>query len=85
MPQGRGGRLRKGRQMESDLLTASEAGRFLRLSLPAVYTAVCRGQLPVCRLGRRLRFRRADLEKHIASRAQEPTQAPDPSGRKGRG
>jgi excisionase family DNA binding protein len=44
------------------LLTAQEAARHIRLSPKALYQRVARGQLKAYRLGRALRFRRADLD-----------------------
>jgi excisionase family DNA binding protein len=50
------------RREDSDqLLTAEQAAELLRMSVAAVRQAARRGTLPVVRLGRRLRFRRADL------------------------
>lgn len=48
-------------------MDADEAAAFLRLTRKALYAAVARGQVPAHRLGRRrLRFRRADLERLLA-------------------
>ena len=48
--------------MTDILLTADEVAQLLRTSRAAVYAMVDRRQLPgVCRLGRRLRFRREAL------------------------
>lgn len=45
------------------LLLPVEAADMLRLSKSALYSAVYRGQIPgVVRVGRRLRFNRAELE-----------------------
>jgi excisionase family DNA binding protein len=44
-------------------LDSEEAARYLRLSVNALRIAVYRGQIKAHRLGRRLRFRLADLEK----------------------
>lgn len=45
------------------LLTASEVAELLRMTRGAVYTAAQRGELPVVRLGRRLRFKQEDIER----------------------
>ena len=45
------------------LLNVEEVAKFLRMTKGAVYLAVNRRKLPVVKLGRRLRFRRADLEE----------------------
>lgn len=44
------------------LLNANEAASYLKMTRRALYMAVSRGQVPVIRWGRRLRFRVADLE-----------------------
>lgn len=44
-----------------DLVDTTEAAKILNMSEAAVRKAAERGQLPCVRLGRRLRFRRADL------------------------
>lgn len=50
-------------------LTAEEARDYLRFpSRKALYKAVERAQLPVHRLGRRLRFSRADLDALLQRR-----------------
>ncbi len=47
----------------SEWLTADEAKDYLRFpSRDALYQAVHRGQIPARRIGRRLRFRRAELD-----------------------
>lgn len=53
------------------LLTAPEAATLLRLTRPALYQAVQRRQVPVVRIGGRLRFRPSDLEK-LAVRNLQP-------------
>jgi excisionase family DNA binding protein len=56
----------KGMGTASEWLTAEEAMAYLRLpSRDALYQAVSRGQLPVHRMGRRLRFRRAELDARL--------------------
>jgi excisionase family DNA binding protein len=44
-----------------DLLDARAAAGYLRMSTAALRMAVYRGTIPCIRVGRRLRFRRADL------------------------
>jgi len=52
--------------MSSEWLTANETVEYLRFpSRDALYQAVQRGQIPAHRLGRRLRFRRAELDAHL--------------------
>lgn len=46
----------------SSFLTPDEAAHHLRLNRKALYQRVARGQFKVVRLGRALRFRRADLD-----------------------
>jgi excisionase family DNA binding protein len=52
----------------AEWLTADEATAYLRFpSRDALYQAVSRGQVPARRIGRRLRFRRAELDFHVRS------------------
>lgn len=47
----------------SEWLTSEEAMKYLNFpSIEAFYQAVRRGQVPVRRIGRRLRFNRAELD-----------------------
>jgi len=47
-------------------LSPPQAVRYLRLpSLKALYQAVRRGQIPVHRLGKRLRFNRVELDRTL--------------------
>jgi excisionase family DNA binding protein len=47
-------------------LTAAEAAAYLRFpTVDALYQAVHRGQVPVHHLGRRLRFRRSELDTRL--------------------
>ncbi len=47
------------------LLKPAEAAEYLGLTVPTIYTKACRRQLPTVKVGRSLRFRRADLDKLI--------------------
>ena len=48
------------------LMTVEEVAEFLRTSKKAVYAMLERGQLPgVVRFGRRVLFRRLDLQRHV--------------------
>ncbi len=50
----------------SEWLTPDEATAYLKFpSRDALYQAVHRGQLPAHRLGRRLRFRRSELDARL--------------------
>lgn len=67
------------------LLNVKEAGRELRMSPRAVYSAVARGELPVVRISRRrIRFSQVALMEFIQAHQVGPTQAPDLSGRRSR-
>lgn len=47
--------------LDDELLNTEQAAEILNMSVAAVRKAVERGQLPCVRLGRRVRFRRAEL------------------------
>jgi excisionase family DNA binding protein len=47
------------------LLKPAEAAEYLGLTVPTIYTKASRRQLPTVKVGRSLRFRRADLEKIV--------------------
>lgn len=52
--------------LQTEWLTADEATAYLRFpSRDALYQAVHRGQLPAHRIGRRLRFRRSELDARM--------------------
>jgi excisionase family DNA binding protein len=58
--------------MKNDLspwLTVEQAAAYLSLSRKALYQAVRRGQLPVHRLGKRLRFRRDEIDRALSRTA----------------
>ncbi len=44
-------------------MTSAEAATYIRKSVGALHTAVCRGQLPCHKWRRRLYFRKNDLDK----------------------
>ena len=44
-----------------DLLTTSEAAKFLKISKAALLNMCCNGTIPYYKLGRRNRFRRSEL------------------------
>ena len=58
------------------LLTVEEAAAWLRMTPAAIYAAVCRGQLPVVRIGRRLRFDRRDLESLLSEASDRSRHRP---------
>jgi excisionase family DNA binding protein len=63
--------------MDGDrLMTAWEAADYLRVTAGAIYRAANRGQLPLIRWGRRIRFRKQDLDRFLAARTVEPFGAP---------
>lgn len=44
-----------------DLLTIKDAARFLNLSVPTIYSKVCRKEIPVNKQGKRLYFYKSEL------------------------
>lgn len=71
--------------MDTDeILDVEGAVPYLKMKTSgALYMAVARGQLPVIRWGRRLRFRKSDLDRFLAARTVEPFEAPSPDGKRG--
>jgi excisionase family DNA binding protein len=62
------------------VMKVPEAADYLQLTAEALYVAVARGQLPVTRIGRRLRFRKSDLDEFLLARTNGPLEPQDPSG-----
>lgn len=54
--------------MTSDLITAEEAARILRVNPHTVYRALRAGTLPGGKVGNQWRISRTDLETHIRGR-----------------
>lgn len=54
----------------NDYLTTAEVAALLRVSKPTVIKAVSKQGLPAVRLGRVLRFARADVEAWIAKQKE---------------
>jgi len=46
-----------------DYMDALETAKFLRLSLATVYTMTCKRQIPFCKQGKKLYFRRDEILK----------------------
>ena len=57
-------------EAEPALLTAVELARWLRVAPRTVYRFVRHAQLPYVRVGRGLRFKRADVEAWMHRRAE---------------
>lgn len=52
--------------MDADwIMTVWEASDYLRISPSALYACCQRGQLPYIKWGRRLRFRKRDLDRYL--------------------
>jgi excisionase family DNA binding protein len=56
--------------LDRQLLTAEEVAELLRLPVSTIYDLARTGRLPHLRIGRALRFSRADLEVHLAERCR---------------
>jgi excisionase family DNA binding protein len=52
---------------QEELLTISQAAKFLNLSVPTIYSKVCRKELPVNKQGKRLYFYRSELTEWVKS------------------
>ena len=48
--------------MLADVMTVSEVAQYLRVNPQTVYRKVKAGELPTLRIGRAIRFRRAELD-----------------------
>ncbi len=56
-----------------ELLTISGAAKFLNLSVPTIYSKVCRKEIPVNKRGKRLYFYRSELSEWIKSGRKKTT------------
>jgi excisionase family DNA binding protein len=56
-----------------DLLTISEAAKFLNLSIPTIYTKVSRKEIPVNKKGKRLDFYKSELAGWIKTGRKKTT------------
>lgn len=77
-------------QMPDELLTISEAAKFLNLSVPTLYCKVSRQEIPVNKQGKRLYFYKSELadwikagRKKTASEIRQEAQSYISSRRKG--
>ncbi|KEQ28277.1 hypothetical protein N180_01190 [Pedobacter antarcticus 4BY] len=50
---------------ENEILKIQEAAKFLKVTVPALYTKVSRREIPVSKPGKRLYFNEYDLKKWI--------------------
>lgn len=50
---------------ENDILTIEEAAHFLKVSVQALYNRVSRNEIPVSKPGKRLYFRKSELQEWI--------------------
>ncbi len=57
-----------------ELLSISQAARFLNLSVPTIYSKVCRKEIPVNKQGKRLYFYRSELAGWIRSGRKKTVQ-----------
>ncbi|MBI3322885.1 MAG: helix-turn-helix domain-containing protein [Candidatus Omnitrophica bacterium] len=55
--------------MLNDVMTVSEVAEYLRVNPQTVYRKAKAGELPVVRIGRAIRFRRAELESWLRTPA----------------
>lgn len=52
-------------EAEHEFLNIQEAAEFLKITVPALYTKVSRKEIPVSKPGKRLYFKRSELEEWI--------------------
>lgn len=55
-----------------EILRVDEAANYLRIAVPTLYRWVEEQRIEHVRLGRRILFRREDLDNHIAERVVSP-------------
>ena len=53
--------------LQNEVMTVSEVADYLRLNPQTVYRKAKAGELPALRIGRAIRFRRAELEQWMRS------------------
>ncbi len=53
------------------LMTPQQAAAYLSIKLSTIYVLSMRHQIPVCKIGKLLRFRREDLDKFISDNMKE--------------
>jgi len=53
-----------------DVLTAREAAKYLRLTLPTFYRYMWEGKIPSSKIGGRYRFKKSLLDKWLGKRAE---------------
>jgi len=56
---------------QSELLTPDEAANYLKIKKSTIYQMSFRKTLPVCKIGKLLRFRKQDLEHFICQNLSE--------------
>jgi excisionase family DNA binding protein len=52
---------------QEEILTITQAAKFINLSVPTIYSKVCRKEIPVNKQGKRLYFYRSELTEWIKS------------------
>jgi excisionase family DNA binding protein len=62
----------KGRDKEARLMTVKEAASYLAVSVATLYTRVSHREIPFVKLGRSIRFDRADLDAMIEESKVHP-------------
>jgi excisionase family DNA binding protein len=68
----------------SEIMTVQDVADYVSCHYYTIYRLVHRGALPVLRMGRQYRFRRADIDRWIQQR-ERPEESPLPKGARGRG
>ena len=63
--------------MLNDILTVSEVAEYLRINPQTVYRKAKAGELPAVRIGRAIRFRRAELDAWLKTVSIHPVLSHD--------
>lgn len=62
-------------------ITDDTAKKYAEPSAKALYARIARGQIPCCRIGRRVYLRPSDMARFLAAHTIEASEAPDPKGK----
>lgn len=68
--------------MDDKLLSLDEIAAYMNISKSTLYKLVEKNQMPSCKIGKQLRFRKASIDRWLSDKEGRLTQVPAPSGSK---